>query len=83
MIDAIKLIAYLIAIIMIVSAVVFVPVIAMGASACDQWAAMNPEHTIQWKFPIGCLYKTPNGLWLQSENVIYANGDLILVEGKE
>jgi hypothetical protein len=54
----------------------------MDSSTCNQWAALNPDHNIQWKFPAGCLYETPDGLWVGSENIIYANGDLTLIEGK-
>lgn len=38
---------------------------------CAKWANVNPDHNIEFHFLLGCLYETPEGLWVESSNIVY------------
>ena len=47
---------------------------------CNTWADANPQLEIKYDWRVGCMVRTPSGIWLDASNVNYVNGEITFGE---
>jgi len=72
----IAIVAFTGGLLLLLSVLVFNPM-------CVQYAQLNPSYQIEYKGALlGCMIKLPDGLWISTDRIRYADGQITIDSGK-
>ena len=68
--------ALIAAVFVIVIVTVAIPCALVARASCLQFAEINSELDVQWRLWAGCLVRTPQGIYVPTDDYAYIFGNL-------